>query len=180
MEQKKQIDYTHLRHLKKSIDLEERLEEKVNCVNSFSNSIINIKEIINYSKDENNKSKEKSKKYKTLTTKLQSFDTIVTIATTTSFITLSLTGIGLIAIPISTATACGLLIDNNVIYGIVMQKQNNYKKKYEKDQQTIVSFDKVYKKSLEDNICVKREYDALCNFLTKNFDGTRNETFFKM
>ena len=49
-----------------------------------------------------------------ITTIIKSFDTIVTIATKTSSITLSLTGIGLIAIPISTATAGGFSIGNNV------------------------------------------------------------------
>ena len=45
-----------------------------------------------------------------ITTKIKSFDTFLVIATTTNSIKLSLKGIGLIAIPISTATACGLSI----------------------------------------------------------------------
>ena len=57
-------------------------------------------------KDEKNKSKKKCKKYETLTTNLKSFYTFVIVATTSSFISLSHTGIGLKAIPISTATAC--------------------------------------------------------------------------
>ena len=63
-----------------------------------------------YFKDKNNKSKKKYKKYKSLTTILKFFDTIVIIVTTSSSITLSLTGISLIAIPKSRATACGLSI----------------------------------------------------------------------
>ena len=43
-----------------------------------------------------------------LTTLLKSFDTIVILATSSSSITLSLTGIALIVIPISTGIACGL------------------------------------------------------------------------
>ena len=43
-------------------------------------------------------------------------------ATTSSCITLSLTGIGLIAIPISTATACGSSIGNKVTYEIILNK----------------------------------------------------------
>ena len=58
--------------------------------------------MITYFKDKNNKSKKRYKNYKTITTILKSFDTFVIIATTSSSITLSLTGIGLIAIPIST------------------------------------------------------------------------------
>ena len=38
-------------------DLEKRLEKKINDVNSFTNHINNIKEMITYFKDKNNKSK---------------------------------------------------------------------------------------------------------------------------
>ena len=54
-------------------NLEQRLEKKINDVNSFNNSINNIKEMITYLRDKNNKSKMKYKKYKTLTTILKSF-----------------------------------------------------------------------------------------------------------
>ena len=86
-----------------NIDLEQRLEKKLNNVNSFNTHINNIKERITYFKYESNISKKKYKEYKTITTRLKSFDTFVIIATTSSSITLSLTGIGLIVIPISTA-----------------------------------------------------------------------------
>ena len=78
--------------------------------------------MITYFKDKNYKSKKKYKKLKMLSTILNSFDTIVIIATTSSFITLSLTGIGLIVIPISTATTCGLSIGNKILYEIIRQK----------------------------------------------------------
>ena len=50
----------------------------------------------------------------------KSFKTFFNIATTSICITLSLTGIGLLAIPISTSTACGLSIGNIVICEIFM------------------------------------------------------------
>ena len=96
-------------------DLEQRLETKLNDVNSFINRISNIKEMITYFKDENNKSGKKYKNYKMLTTILKSFDTYVLIATTMSSVIMTLTGIGLIAIPISSGIACGLTISNKVI-----------------------------------------------------------------
>ena len=83
--------------------------------------------MITYFIDKNKKSKKRYKKYKTLTTILKSFDTFVIIATTSDSSTLSLTGFGLIVIPISTATACGLSIGNKVLYEIVMQKYNKQK-----------------------------------------------------
>ena len=156
--------------LLENIDLEKRLEKKINDVNSFNNHVNNIKEMISYFKDKNHKSKKKYKKYKTITTILKSFDTFVIIATTSSSITLSLTGIGLIVIPISTASACALSIGNKVIYEIIINKYNKYKKQYEKDQQTIKSFDKLYRKSLQDNVIDKTEYNSLCNIFTKYVD----------
>ena len=40
-------------------DLEQNLEKKIDDVNSVNNSIINIREMITYFKDKNNKSKRK-------------------------------------------------------------------------------------------------------------------------
>ena len=142
---------------------------KVIAISRFSrdnNSVNNIKEMITYFKDENNKSEKKYKKYKTPTKILRSFDTFVIIATLSSSITLSLTGIGLIAIPKSTAAACGLSIGNKKLYQIILNKYNQYKKQYERDQQTIKVFDIIYRKSLQDIVIDKNEYESLCNFVT--------------
>ena len=160
-----------------NIHLEQRLEKKLNDVNSFNNSINNIKEKITYFKDKNNKSKKKYKKYKTITIILKSFDTFVIIATTSSSITLSLTGIELIVIPISTASASALSIGNKVLYEVIINKYKKYKKQYERGQQTIKSFDKLYRKSSQDNVIGKNEYDSLCIIFTKFVDENKNETF---
>ena len=140
-----------------NIGLEQRLEKRLNGGNSFNNHIYKVKEMITYFKDQNNKSKRKYKKLKTITTLLKPFDRFVIIAPTSSSIKLSLSGIGLIAIPISTATACGLSIVNKAIYEIILNKYNKYQKLYERDQQTIKSFDKLYRKSLQDNVINKIE-----------------------
>ena len=47
--------------LLENIDLEKRLEKKINDVNSFNNHINNIKEMITYFKNKNHKSKKKYK-----------------------------------------------------------------------------------------------------------------------
>ena len=47
--------------LLENIDLEKRLGKKINDVNSFNNHIINIKEMITYFKDKNQKSKKRYK-----------------------------------------------------------------------------------------------------------------------
>ena len=158
-----------------NIDLEQRLEKKLNDVNSFNNSINNIKEMIIYFKDKNNKSKKKYKKYKTTTTIIKSFDKFGNIATTSSSITLSLTRIGSIVITISTASKSALSIGNKVLFEIIINKYNEYKKLYENDHQTIKSFDKLYRKSLQDNVIDKIENESLCNIFTKNVDENKNE-----
>ena len=102
--------------LEKDINLERRLEKKLNDVNSFNNHISNIKEMITYFKDKNNKSKKRYKNYKLLNTILESVDSIVIVGATSTSITLSITGIGLIILPISTGNACTLSLGNKVLH----------------------------------------------------------------
>ena len=163
--------------LLENIDLEKRLEKKINDVNSFNNHISNIKEMITYFKDKNNKSKKRYKNYKTLNTVLESVDSIVIIAATSTSITLSVTGIGSIVLPISAGIACFLSLGNKILHKIIINKYNKYKKQYERDQNTIKSFDKLYRKSLQDNIIDKTEYESLCNIFTKYVDQNKNESF---
>ena len=111
-----------------NIDLEKRLEKKINDVNSFNNHINNIKEMITYFKDRNNKSKKKFKNYKTLNTVLESVDSIVIIAASSTSISLSITGIGLIILPISAGIACALSLSNKILHKLILNKYNKYKK----------------------------------------------------
>ena len=59
-------------------------------------------------------------------------------ATSTS-ITLSITGFGLIISPISAGIACVLSLGNKVLHKLIKNKYNKYKKIYERDQLTIKS-----------------------------------------
>ena len=138
-------------------DLEQRLEKKRKDVKSFNDSIIIIKELILYFKRKNHKSKKKYRKHKTLTTLLKTFDTFVNIATTSSSFTLSLTGISLIAIPISNCLASGLTISNRIVFEMSMQRYSKYRKQCDKDHKTIKSFDKFYRNSLQDNVIDESE-----------------------
>ena len=163
--------------LLENIDLEKRLEKKINDVNSFNNHINNIKEMITYFKDKNNKSKKKYKNYKTLNTILESVDSIVIIGATSTSITLSITGVGLIILPISAGIACGLSLGNKILHKLIINKYNKYKKQYERNQQTIKSFDKLYRKSLQGNVIDRTEYVSLCNIFTKYVEENKNESF---
>ena len=138
--------------LLENIDLEKRLEKKINDVNSFNNHINNIKEIITYFKDKNHKSKKKYKNYKILNTVLESVDSIVIIGATATSITLSVTGIGLIVLPISAGIACAISLGNKILHKLIINNYNKYKKQYERDQNTIKYFDKLYRKPLQDNV----------------------------
>ena len=158
-------------------DLEKRLEKKINDVNSFNNHINNIKEMITYFKDKNKKSNKRYKNYKTLNTTLESVDSIVIIGATSTSITPSITGIGLIVLPISAGIACGISLGNKVLHKLIINKYNKYKKQYERDQNTIKSFDKLYRKSLQDNVIDKSDYESLCNIFSKYVDENKNESF---
>ena len=83
-----------------------------------------------YFKDKNSQSKKKNKNNKKKTTKINSFDTNVILATTSSSFTFSLTGFGLQVIPISSSLAFGFTISNKILYDMVMQK-------YKKNRKTI-------------------------------------------
>ena len=161
----------------KIFDLEQRLEKNIKDVKSFDHSINNIKEMITNFQHKNNKTKQKYKKHKTITTILKSFDTFVIIATTSSSFTLSLTGIGLIATPISSSVARGLTISNKVIYDMIVNKYNKNKKQYERDHQAIKSFDELYRKSLQDNVTHENDYESLCKKFTTNVDETKSDSF---
>ena len=103
------------------------------------------------------------KNYKTLNTILESVESNIIIGATSASVTLSITGIGLIILSISAGIACTLSLGNKVLHNLIINKYNKYKKQYEKDQLTIKSFDKLYRKSLQDNVIDKNEYERLCN-----------------
>ena len=116
--------------------------------------------MIIYFKDKNNKSKKRFKNYKTLNTILESVDSIAINGATSTSITLSVSGVGLIILSISAGNACTISLGNKVLNKLIINKYNKYEKQYERDQQTIKSFDKLYRKPLQDNIFDKTEYES--------------------
>ena len=112
-----------------------------------------------------------------MNTVIESVDSVVIIAATSTSITLSVTGVGLIILPISAGIACTLSLGNKILHKLIINKYNKYKKQYERDQNTIKSFDKLYRKSLQDNVIDKSEYDILCNIFTRFVDENKNESF---
>ena len=134
--------------------------------------------MITYFKDKNHISKKKYKTYKTLNTVIESADTFVIIGATSTSITLSIIGFDLINLPISAGSACILSWGNKVLHKIFINKYKKFKKQYGNDQQSIKSFDKLYRKSLQDNLIDKNGYQCPCNICTKHVDEVKNESFF--
>ena len=135
--------------------------------------------MIIYFRDKKNKTKRKNKKYQTLTILLKSVDAFVIITTTWSLITLSLTGIELMAIPISITLTCGLSFGNKVIYEKIIYKYNTSKTQYEKDKQTNIIFDKNYRKSIQDNKIDKLSMKVYVNFLLNIWKKQKLNLFYK-
>ena len=135
--------------------------------------------MISFFRDKNHKSKKKYKNFKTLNTILESVDSIIIIGATSTSITLSITGLGLITLPISAGIASTLSLGNKVLHKLIKNKYNKNKKQYGRDQQTTKAFDKLYRNSLHDNVFDKNEYESLCNIFTRNGDETKIESFFK-
>ena len=105
-----------------------------------------MKKTITYFKEKNNKSKKKYKNYKTINRVLESLDSVNIIGATSTSITLSITGIGLIVLPISAGIACTLSLGNKVIHKLITNKYDKYNEQYERDRLTIKSFDRLYRR----------------------------------
>ena len=62
-----------------------------------------------------------------LTTIIKSVDTVVIIGATTTTVTLSVTGVGLILVPISVGITYALSLGNKLIQRIILKKYSKYK-----------------------------------------------------
>ena len=82
-------------------------------------------------------------------------------------ITLSITGVVLIILPLSAGIACTLSLGNKVLRIPIINKYNINKKQYEREQQTIKSFDKFCRKSSRDNIFDETEDESSFDIFTK-------------
>ena len=63
---------------------------------------------------------------------LELVDSIVFIGATLTSITLSITGNGLIILPISAGIACTIILGNKVLHKINIRRYNNYRNKMKK------------------------------------------------
>ena len=123
-------------------DSEQKLETKLNDASIFNNSNIRLNQMKTYFKNKNQKSKRKPKNYKTLTSLIESVETVVFTGATSTSVTLSIADVGLVVTAVSAEIACALILGTKVIQKIFEYKQHKYEKQNEKDRQTIKTFDR--------------------------------------
>ena len=107
--------------LRESDNLDMRLKEK----NSFNNSIQNIKDIQNFYNHEAKKYKKKSKQYKLINCLIQSIDGVSVLAVSSTCVTLSVTGVGLVVVPIASGIGAGLCIISKIAGEYLKRKEQH-------------------------------------------------------
>ena len=143
--------------LRESDNLDLRLKE----INSFNNSIQNIKDIQNFYNHEAKKYKKKSKQYKLLNCLIQSFDGVSVLGVSSTCVTLSVTGVGLVVVPIASGIGAGLCIFSKIAGEYLKRKEQHKIKQYTLAGRTLNDFCKLHSKCLEDKKVDLNEYNKL-------------------
>ena len=153
--------------LQPSDSLELRLKE----INNFNNSIQNIKDIQNFYNHEAKKYKKKSKTYKIINGLIQSIDGVLLLGVSSTAITLSVTGVGLIVVPIASGIGAGVSIISKILNEYLKRKEQHNIKEYTLAGRTPNDFCKLHSKCLEDNKIDLNEY----NKLKQTYDVYKNK-----
>ena len=132
-------------------------------VSSFNNSIQNISLMMKYYELEEKKYKKKYTNYKLINNIINSTDGLIIIGTTSASVTLSITGVGLIVVPITAGVGCATGILVNICSSYLKKKEQNYKLKYANIQKTLDDFRQLFTTSLKDNHIDEKEYDRFVN-----------------
>ena len=143
--------------LRETDNLDMRLKE----INSFINSIQNIKDIQNFYNHEAKKYKKKSKQYTLINCLIQSIDGVSVLAVSSTCVTLSVTGVGLVVVPIAIGLGAGLCILSKIAGEYLKRKEQHNNKKYTLAGRTLHDFCKLHSKCLEDNKIDLSEYNKL-------------------
>ena len=109
-------------------DIEQRLEKKLNDVNSFKVSIENNKETIAYFKYQNRKTKKKDKSHETLSSLKESVNTVANFGTAAAtYANLLVTSVVFVEVPVSKGLVGALFVCKKAIYKIILKKCTIYK-----------------------------------------------------
>ena len=140
---------------------DQNLDLRIKEINSFNNSIQNIKNIQNFYNHEAKKYKKKSKKFKLINGLIQSIDGVLLLGVSSTAITLSVTGVGLIVVPIASGIGAGVSIISKILNEYLKRKEQHNIKKYTLAGRTLHDFCKLHSKCLEDNKIDLNEYNKL-------------------
>ena len=141
--------------------LEQHLNLRLKEINSFNNSIQNIKDNKNFYNHEAKKYKKKSKQYKLINCLIQSVDGVSILAVSSTCVTLSITGVGLVVVPVASGIGAGLCIISKLLGEYLKRKEQHNLKKYTLAGRTLHDFCKLHSKCLEDNKIDLNEYNKL-------------------
>ena len=103
---------------------DQNLDLRLKEISSFNNSIQNKKDIQNFYNHEAKKYKKKSKTYKIINGLIQSIDGVSVLAVSSTCVTLSVTGVGLVVVPIASGIGAGLCIFTKIA-GEYLKEKNN-------------------------------------------------------
>ena len=143
--------------LQPSDSLDLRLKE----IDSFNNSIQNIKDIKKFYYHEAKKYKKKSEQYKLINCLIQFIDGASVLGVSSTCVILSFTGVGLIVVPIASGIGAGLCIISELLGEYLKRKEQHNIKKYTLAGRTLNDFCKIHSKCLEDNKIDLNEYNKL-------------------
>ena len=145
-----------------STEVESMINKQLAKQANFNNSIQNIMMMMKYYELEE---KKYQKKYnnKLINNLINSTDSILIISTSAASITLSITGVGIIVVPIAAGAGCATGILVKICSSWLKKKEQNYIKKYACIQKTLDDFRHLYTSSLKDNHINEEEYRRFVN-----------------
>ena len=140
-----------------------RLQSELQKESSFSNSIQNISLMMKFYELEGTKYKKKYTKYKLINNLINSTDGLIIIGTTSASVTLSITGVGIIVVPITAGVGCATGILVKIYSSHLKKKEQNYKLKYIIIQKTLDDFRQLFTTSQKDIHIDEKENDRFVN-----------------
>ena len=135
-------------------DVESMINKQLAKVSSF---------MMKYYELEEKKYKKKYTKCKLINNLINSTDGLIIIGTTSASVTLSITGVGIIVVPITAVVGCATGILVKICSSYLTKKEQNYKLKYAIIQKTLDDVRQLFTTSLKDNHIDEKENHRFVN-----------------
>ena len=110
---------------------------------------------------------EEFQKSKILSNTLNTVDIFVTLATISTFVKLFVIAFGIKVITFSNKFCFCLSLTSQALFVQFLNNYNVKEKEFRRAQKISFSFDKLYRKSLQNNVTDKKAWDFFCNILTR-------------